>query len=54
VRVLITNDDGVEAPGLHALAEAVHAAGHDVIVIAPSGVLPSVASIAPDRWPVPR
>jgi 5'/3'-nucleotidase len=37
VRVLITNDDGVEAPGLHALAEAVHAAGHDVIVIAPSG-----------------
>jgi 5'-nucleotidase len=37
VRVLITNDDGVEAPGLHALAEAVHAAGHDVIVVAPSG-----------------
>jgi 5'-nucleotidase len=37
VRVLITNDDGVEAPGLHALAVAVHDAGHDVIVVAPSG-----------------
>ena len=37
MRVLITNDDGVEAPGLHALALAVHRAGHDVIVVAPSG-----------------
>ena len=37
VRVLITNDDGVEAPGLHALALAVHRAGHDVMVVAPSG-----------------
>jgi len=36
-RVLVTNDDGVEAPGLHALAEAIHAAGHEVIVVAPSG-----------------
>jgi 5'-nucleotidase len=27
VRVLITNDDGVEAPGLHALATSIHAAG---------------------------
>jgi 5'-nucleotidase len=37
VRVLITNDDGVEAPGLHALAHSIHAAGHDVLVVAPSG-----------------
>lgn len=37
VRVLITNDDGVEAPGLLALTEAVAAAGHDVLVVAPSG-----------------
>lgn len=37
MRVLVTNDDGVEAPGLLALAEAVAAAGHDVIVVAPSG-----------------
>ena len=37
VRVLITNDDGVEAPGLHALGRADPPAGHDVIVVAPSG-----------------
>jgi 5'-nucleotidase len=37
MRVLVTNDDGVEAPGLHALASALHHAGHDVIVVAPSG-----------------
>ena len=37
MRVLITNDDGVEAPGLHALAGAIHAAGHEVLVVAPSG-----------------
>lgn len=36
-RVLITNDDGVEAPGLHALAVAVHEAGHEIVVVAPSG-----------------
>lgn len=36
-RVLITNDDGVEAPGLHALAVAMHGAGHEVVVVAPSG-----------------
>ncbi|MFM8305217.1 MAG: 5'/3'-nucleotidase SurE, partial [Actinomycetota bacterium] len=37
MRVLVTNDDGVEAPGLLALAEAVAGAGHDVVVVAPSG-----------------
>jgi 5'-nucleotidase len=37
MRVLVTNDDGVEAPGLHALAHALVEAGHDVIVVAPSG-----------------
>lgn len=37
MRVLVTNDDGVEAPGLHALAGALHAAGHEVLVVAPSG-----------------
>ena len=36
MRILITNDDGVFAPGLHALARAARAAGHDVIVAAPS------------------
>lgn len=37
VRVLVTNDDGVEAPGVHALARAIATGGHDVIVVAPSG-----------------
>jgi len=37
MRVLVTNDDGVEAPGLHALASALVGAGHEVLVVAPSG-----------------
>ncbi|MEV4351675.1 5'/3'-nucleotidase SurE [Actinoplanes sp. NPDC049596] len=34
-RVLITNDDGVGAPGIRALARAVHTAGYEVVVAAP-------------------
>ncbi len=37
MRVLVTNDDGVGAPGLQFLAEAVAAAGHEVVVVAPAG-----------------
>jgi 5'-nucleotidase len=36
VRVLVTNDDGVHAPGIHALAAAMAEAGHDVVVAAPN------------------
>lgn len=35
MRVLVTNDDGVAAPGIHRLAAAVVAAGHEVLVAAP-------------------
>jgi 5'-nucleotidase len=35
VRVLVTNDDGIDSPGLHALAAAVVDAGYDVVVAAP-------------------
>ena len=35
-RVLVTNDDGVHAPGLAALAAALVSAGHDVVVAAPA------------------
>ncbi|MHB1504391.1 MAG: 5'/3'-nucleotidase SurE [Acidimicrobiales bacterium] len=35
MRILVTNDDGVHAPGIAALAEAAHATGHQVIVVAP-------------------
>lgn len=35
-RALITNDDGIAAPGLHALARAAQAAGLDVTIAAPA------------------
>lgn len=35
MRVLVTNDDGVDAPGLAVLARALHEAGMDVLVAAP-------------------
>lgn len=35
-RVLVTNDDGIDSPGLHALAGAAHEAGLEVIVAAPA------------------
>src|SRR5687768_5776946 len=35
MRILITNDDGVSAPGLLVLARALAAAGHDLVVAAP-------------------
>jgi len=35
VRVFVTNDDGIDSPGLWALAAAVAASGHDVVVAAP-------------------
>jgi 5'-nucleotidase len=36
VRVLVTNDDGIASPGLHALAAVVADAGHQPVVAAPS------------------
>jgi len=35
MRVLVTNDDGVHAPGLHALALALDAEAHDLLIVAP-------------------
>ncbi len=35
MRVLVSNDDGVDAPGIRILAEGLRAAGHEVLVIAP-------------------
>ena len=37
MRILVTNDDGLHAPGLHALATALDRAGHELVVIAPEG-----------------
>lgn len=36
VRLLVTNDDGIAAPGLHMLALAVRDAGHDIVIAAPA------------------
>jgi len=36
MRALVTNDDGIEAPGLHAFAIEAARAGHEVIVAAPA------------------
>ena len=35
MKILVSNDDGVDAPGIHALAEGLRAAGHEVTVVAP-------------------
>jgi 5'-nucleotidase len=35
MRMLVTNDDGVMAPGIAALARAMVATGHDVVIAAP-------------------
>ncbi|WP_136518185.1 5'/3'-nucleotidase SurE [Cellulomonas telluris] len=36
MRVLVTNDDGIDSPGLAALARVAVEAGHDVVVAAPA------------------
>jgi 5'-nucleotidase len=49
LRVLITNDDGIESPGLSALAGVASERGHDTIVVAPnwdsSGASASVTGV---------
>lgn len=37
MRVLLSNDDGIDSPGLAALARRVEAAGHELWVVAPDG-----------------
>jgi 5'-nucleotidase len=37
MRLLVTNDDGIDAEGLHVLARALASAGHDLVVAAPAG-----------------
>ncbi|ROU05098.1 5'/3'-nucleotidase SurE [Lysobacter enzymogenes] len=35
MRVLVSNDDGVDAPGIRILAQGLREAGHEVLVVAP-------------------
>ena len=52
MRVLVTNDDGVRSPGLHALAQVAVQAGLDVVVAAPhqerSGASASLTALQSD------
>ncbi|HEX6311474.1 MAG TPA: 5'/3'-nucleotidase SurE [Acidimicrobiia bacterium] len=36
MRILVTNDDGVDSPGIAALARALARAGHEIVVVAPT------------------
>jgi 5'-nucleotidase len=35
MRVLVSNDDGVDAPGIRTLAQTLRAAGHEILLVAP-------------------
>lgn len=52
MRILITNDDGVDSPGIHELALQIERAGYDAIVVAPdhdaSGTGTSVGGVSRD------
>jgi 5'-nucleotidase len=52
MRVLVTNDDGIAAPGLRHLARAAVEHGHEVVVAAPdaeaSGVSAALSAVAED------
>ena len=53
MRILVTNDDGIDAPGLAPLAVAMVATGHDVVVAAPtvdmSGQSAAIGRLHADR-----
>lgn len=59
MRILVTNDDGISSPGLHALAIAVAEAGHEPVVAAPSADWSGASACLgplddPDRVPLER
>jgi 5'-nucleotidase len=53
MRVLVSNDDGVDAPGIRILAQGLRNAGHEVLIVAPdrdrSGASNSLTLDAPVR-----
>src|SRR3546814_19729924 len=53
MRVRVSNDDGVDAPGIQALARGLRSAGHEVLIVAPdrdrSGASNSLTLAAPVR-----
>ena len=35
MRILLTNDDGIDAPGINTLAEVLEKNEHEIIIVAP-------------------
>ena len=56
MRILVTNDDGIDSPGIQELARQIERAGHDVVVVAPdhnaSGTGAALGALSADD-PVP-
>lgn len=64
MRILVTNDDGIQARGLRTMAEALRTAGHEIMIVAPSSERSAashaislhrdirVDNIAPGEWAV--
>ena len=52
MRILVTNDDGIDSEGIHVLARALAETDHDVIVVAPdrdwSGASAALGTLHPD------
>src|SRR3546814_13294457 len=44
MRVLVSNDDGVDAPGIQALARGLRAAGPEVLIVAPDRDRPGASN----------
>ena len=53
MRLLVTNDDGIASPGIHALARTLAEADHEVVVVAPqedmSGIGAAIGRVRPDQ-----
>ena len=53
MRILVTNDDGIDSPGIQVLARHLHATEHEVLVVAPStdwsGAGAALGSFRPDE-----
>ena len=52
MRVLVSNDDGVDAPGIRILAQGLREAGHEVLVVAPARDRPGASNSLPRDMPV--
>ena len=53
MRILVTNDDGIESEGIHELARALATTDHEIIVVAPdrnwSGAGAAIGDLSPNR-----